>query len=55
LLGGFWSARREDHKACRPGTACASSEVRRRTKLMLGISAGLTLLLASYPIWREWV
>jgi mercuric ion transport protein len=55
LVGGFWLARREDQKACQPGVVCASPEARRRTRLMLGISAGVTLLLASYPVWRKWL
>lgn len=53
LLGGLWLDRREAQRACQPGVACASPARRRRASLVLSLSAVLTLLLASYPAWRQ--
>lgn len=55
LGGGYLLAWREERKACDTGAACASPEVRRRTKILLGVSTLLAIVLASYPTWKKWL
>lgn len=56
LLGlGFYLLRREERKACEPGTPCANPAVRRRMKVMLWIATVIAIVFASYPTWSLWV
>ncbi len=55
LGSGYLLVRREDRRACEPGTACASPQARRRVKLGLALATLLALILASYPTWSAWL
>lgn len=55
LGSGYLLVRREERRACEPGTACAGPHVRRRVKIGLAVAALLALILASYPTWSGWL
>ncbi len=55
LGGGYLLVRREDRRACEPGTVCASPAARRRTRVMLGVATVLAAGLATYPIWTTFL
>lgn len=48
---GFVALRREETKACEPGTLCASPLARRRMKVLLWIATAVALPLLSFPWW----
>ncbi|MGH7531472.1 MAG: mercuric transporter MerT family protein [Gemmatimonadales bacterium] len=52
LVGlGFVALRREERKACEPGTTCSSPMVRRRMRRALWTATGLVALFATFPWW----
>jgi mercuric ion transport protein len=56
LLGsGFWLLRREEQRACEPGTLCASPIARRRIRLMLWVATVLAAVFATFPTWSLWI
>lgn len=55
LAGGFVLVRREERKACEPGTPCADPRVLRRTRRMLWAATALAIVFATYPTWSGWV
>lgn len=55
LGSGYLLVQREERRACEPGTACASPQVRQRVKLGLALATLLALILASYPTWSAWL
>ncbi len=55
LLGlGFWLLRREEQRACEPGSLCASPIARRRIRLALWAATGLAAVFATFPAWSLW-
>ncbi|HMU62438.1 MAG TPA: mercuric transporter MerT family protein [Gemmatimonadales bacterium] len=54
LGGSYFLLWRADQKACEAGATCASEATRRRTKVMLGIATLVAVILASYPVWKNW-
>ncbi len=52
---GFVVLRREERKACEPGTLCASPIARRRMKRTLWIATALAIPLLTLPWWFEFV
>lgn len=52
---GFVAVRREDAKACEPGTRCASPRARRRMKLLLWVAAAIALPLLAFPWWSPFL
>ena len=52
---GFVVLRREDRKACEPGTLCASPITRRRMKRALWIATVVAVLLVTFPWWSKFV
>ena len=56
LLGsGFWLHRREEKRACEPGTLCASPVARRRMRAMLWTAIAVTGVFATFPTWSAWL
>lgn len=57
-IGLLWLAfqrvDREDARAC-DGATCASPSTRRRVKSLLWISAGISLVFLSSPLWARFV
>ena len=52
---GFMIVRREERKACEPGTLCASPVARRRMKRALWIATILAIPLLSFPWWSPFI
>jgi len=52
---GFVVLRREERKACEPGTLCASPIARRRMKWVLWIATGVAVPLVTFPWWSQFV
>ena len=52
---GFVVLRREERKACEPGTRCASPITRRRMKWALWIAAVVSVPLVTFPWWSKFV
>ena len=52
---GFVVLRREETKACDPGTLCASSIARRRMRRALWIASGVAVPLVTFPWWSQFV
>lgn len=52
---GYVAVQREERKACEPGKACASQEVRHRMKRWLGVATVLVVLFATFPWWSRFV
>ena len=52
---GFVALRREDRRACEPGTPCASPVARRRMKWALWIAAIVSIPLLAFPWWSKLV
>lgn len=52
---GFVALRREEVKACEPGTLCASPVARRRMKLFLWVATAVAVPLLSFPWWSPLV
>ncbi len=48
---GFAIVRREEQKACVPGTLCASPIVRRRMKVALWVATIVAIPLITFPWW----
>jgi mercuric ion transport protein len=55
LGSGFLVLRREDRKACEPGTLCASPRTRRRMKQALWIATIIAVPLVTFPWWSQFV
>jgi mercuric ion transport protein len=55
LGSGFLTLRREERRACEPGTPCASPIARRRMKLMLWVATILAVPLLTFPWWSQYV
>ena len=55
LSFGFVVLRREEQRACEPGTLCASPIVRRRMKRALWIAAIVAITLITFPWWSKFV
>ncbi|MGH7545021.1 MAG: mercuric transporter MerT family protein, partial [Gemmatimonadota bacterium] len=51
LGAGFGLLRREERRACEPGTPCASPEARRRTKRWLWTATAVSLVALTFPWW----
>lgn len=52
---GFAVLRREEHRACEPGTLCASPLARRRMKQALWTATLLATPLVTFPWWSKFV
>ncbi|MBI4420579.1 MAG: mercury transporter [Gemmatimonadetes bacterium] len=52
---GFAVVRREERKACEPGTLCASPRARHRMKWALWVATGISLPLITFPWWSGFV
>ncbi len=52
---GFVVLRREERKACEPGTLCASPVARRRMKRALWIATIVAIPLVTFPWWSKFV
>lgn len=52
---GFFTLRREETKACKPGTLCASPVTRRRMRLALWIATAVAVPLLSFSWWSPFV
>jgi mercuric ion transport protein len=52
---GFVELRREEKRACEPGTLCASPIVRRRMKGALWIATLIAIPLLTFPWWSRLV
>jgi len=50
---GFVMLRREEAKACEPGTACASPAARRRMKRWLWIATAVAIPAVTFPWWSR--
>ena len=55
LGAGFLAVRREERRACEPGTLCASPAWRRRMKRTLWIATALAIPLVTFPWWSPLV
>ncbi len=55
LLLGFLVLRREERRACVPGTVCASPRARAWMKGALWIATALALPLVTFPWWSNFV
>lgn len=52
---GFVVLRREERKACEPGTLCVSPIARRRMKWALWIATVVAVPLVTFPWWSKFV
>ena len=52
---GFVVLRREERRACEPGTLCASPVARRRMKRALWIATITAISLVTFPWWSKFV
>jgi mercuric ion transport protein len=52
---GFVVLRREERKACEPGTLCASPIARRRMRKALWLATGVAVPLVTFPWWSKFV
>lgn len=52
---GFVALRREEVKACEPGTLCASPTARRRMKRLLWIATAVAVPLLSFSWWSPFL
>lgn len=50
---GHWTLRREEQRACVPGTLCASPSARRWMRWTLWGSTGLAIPLLLFPWWSQ--
>ncbi len=55
LSFGFVVLRREERRACEPGTLCASPVARRRMKLALWVATIVSIPLLTFPWWSRFV
>ncbi|HEX9579636.1 MAG TPA: mercuric transporter MerT family protein [Gemmatimonadales bacterium] len=51
---GHVIVRREDRKACTPGTPCATPVARRNMKRTVWGASALVVVLATFPTWSVW-
>lgn len=54
LASGFWLLRREEQRACEPGTLCASPRARRNMRITLWVATILAVVFATFPSWSLW-
>jgi mercuric ion transport protein len=54
LALGFWLLRREERRACQPGTLCASPVARRNMRIALWVATVIAILFATFPTWSLW-
>ncbi|MGH7547487.1 MAG: mercuric transporter MerT family protein [Gemmatimonadales bacterium] len=52
---GFVVLRREERKACEPGTLCASPRSRRRMTWALWIATLIVIPLVTFPWWSKFI
>jgi len=52
---GFVELRREEKRACEPGTLCASPIARRRMKRALWVATIVSIPLLTFPWWSKFV
>lgn len=52
---GFVVLRREDRRACEPGSLCASPVARRRMKWALWVATAIAIPLLTFPWWSKFV
>lgn len=52
---GFMTLRREERRACEPGTACASPTARRRTRRWLVAATIIAIPMVTFPWWSKWI
>jgi mercuric ion transport protein len=52
---GFFTLRREDTKACEPGTLCASPVARRRMRVLLWSATVIAVPLLTFPWWSPFL
>lgn len=52
---GFLVLRREERRACEPGTLCASPLARRRMKGALWIATIVAIPLVTFPWWSKFI
>jgi len=52
---GFVVLHREERRACKPGTLCASPVARRRMKQALWIATIIAIPLVTFPWWSRFV
>ncbi len=50
---GFVVLRREERRACEPGSLCASPVARRRMKRALWIATAIAIPLLTFPWWSK--
>src|SRR5205085_11070163 len=55
LASGFFVLRREETRACEPGTLCASPLARRRMKWALWIATIVSIPLLMFPWWSQFI
>jgi mercuric ion transport protein len=55
LASGFWMLRREEQRACVPGTLCANPVARRNMRIALWGATILAAIFAAFPTWSLWV
>jgi mercuric ion transport protein len=55
LASGFWLLRREEQRACQPGTLCASPVARRRMRRILWLATAFAAVFATFPTWSVWL
>jgi len=54
LFLGFWLLRREERRACQPGTLCASPVARRNMRVTLWVATVIAVVFATFPTWSLW-
>ena len=52
---GFLTLRREERRACEPGSLCASPGARRRMRLLLWAATIIPVPLLTFPWWSKFV
>ena len=52
---GFVTLRREERRACEPGSRCASPIARRRMRLLLWAAVIVAIPLLTFPWWSKFV
>jgi len=52
---GFIVVRRDERRACEPGTLCASPVARRRMKAALWVATAVAIPLLTFPWWSKFV
>lgn len=55
LAGGHWAVRREDRKACEPGTPCADPRTRHRMRVLVWAATGVAAVFVTFPYWSRFV